>query len=333
MSLNSSMTRLLAAYLKSKPEQANDTGNQTAIEAIQPLSLKAEAQINVRDEAIFHKYAIIVEGDTDKRVYERFLDSGTKHQVLRIYEIEPEGNFARQAVINFVRRGGEVKDYTQILGIVDSDFARVRGCRGPVKADQILLSQNERIFTTDMHDLETMIMSSDDFADLLKREMKRTWRTTLGMKAQKERKKLLEDALPLGYVSYLSRSSNQWNGITTELKRTKVEIFYHNGQVSLKKLADFVAAFTGNRAKSEEIKTQLEKCMNGHHSEDDWQICNGHVCVNILCYRLHEAIPYRVRLWDTIIRENYGIESFKRTELYEAIKEFVKRNHWKSVFR
>ena len=332
MPKKSSMTHSPTTYRKNKPDQAKKTDSQTSLEAIRPLPLKAEAQKNVLDEAIFHKYAIIVEGPTD-RTYERFLDSGRAFIVLPVYELIPQGRFARQAVIDYVRRGGKVKGYTQILGIVDSDFSRVKGCRGPVKEDQVQRSRNEPIFTTDTHDLEMMIMDSDDFADLLTREMKRNWKTTLGKTAQQERKKLLADALLLGYVSYLSRRLNIWKGITTELKKTKVEIFYQHGKLNLEKLAEFVAAFTGNRVRSEEIKVQIETCIKSHHPEDDWQICNGHYCSNILSHRMKEAIRYRDDEWERKIRESYGVETFKKTELYEAIKEYVRRNNWNPVFQ
>ena len=196
----------------------------------------------------------------------------------------------------------------------------------------------ERVFFTDKHDLETMIMASHDFEELLERELKQRQKAIKGKTAKHVKAEVLADALLFGYVSYLSRKFNSkifnpWKGITTKLKKTEVGIFYLNGRVDIDRLAEFVADFTGNRVSIDEIKEEIENSLKGHQAEDDWQICNGHVCVKLLRQCLEKFIPYSDKDWERRILGSYGIESFKKTNLYASVKKYVDRNKWTPVFQ
>ena len=331
MPKNQSMSFLRAAYRKSKSNRVAETISSTNAEPILPADLKEESVKNVLDEAILHKAAILVEGETDKKVYQRFLNSRS-YVVLPVYMAKPDGIYARQDVIEMVRRGGRVKEYTRILGIIDSDFAQIKGAWGPVQRDR-QVQEVERVFITDTHDLETMIMNSECFLELLEIELKQRKKAFHGKKAEHIRGKLIEDALHFGYVSYLSRRLNQWNGITTKMKETEVGAFYQNDRLDLHKLAEFIAASNGNNPDVEEIKDRIKNCINSHETEDNWQVCNGHICARLLTYYLQEHIPSPDKEWERRIHESYSIESFNKTRLYEAVKGYVTRNNWKTVFQ
>ena len=96
---------------------------------------------------------LIVEGDTDQRFYGRFIDEELCQTVAANGKPSAKQNAIR--VIEILRN----ENFDGALAIVDADFSRLEG-KEP---------DNDHIFMTDTHDLETIILKSPAYPKGLRR--------------------------------------------------------------------------------------------------------------------------------------------------------------------
>ena len=127
---------------------------------------------------------LIVEGDTDARVYGRFIDKAH-------CEIIPaHGKDNALIAIRYL----EKYDFSGVVAIVDNDFWRLED----------IAPDSEHVLITDTHDLETMILSSDALDAVI---------TEFGSKRRIEkldkpvRETILDAGLPIGYFRWMSTSA------------------------------------------------------------------------------------------------------------------------------
>ena len=254
---------------------------------------------------------LIVEGDSDARMYRRFTDSSACRVIPALGKANALG---AMSILNEDGVPG-------VLAVVDNDFWRLDG--GEPETDNLLV--------TDTHDLETMILNSTALDSALeefgsKRRIRRIKGTVRDL--------LLHATLPLGYVRWLSGSGQDKTGF--QFRHMSFAAFVVTGEgtleIDLDRLLDEVSART-HEAKIDRaaIKRRVHKLI-GDGVHDPWQVCRGHDMITILAIGFREVYGNRdaKRISgdqvDRIMRLSFGYLAFSRTKLYEAIRDWEDAN-------
>jgi len=255
----------------------------------------------------YHGAMVIVEGSSDVRVYQRFFDREA------CFVIPALGKANATGALRMLDEGG----VTGILVIIDSDFWALDG----------IVPDNPNLLTTDTHDLETMILSSPALEKVLDEFCLQQKRETVGMHV---RDMLLEVGRPLGFFRWLSSSRHE--NLALRFKNLHFEKFIRveNDKVSvhIPRLVREVRLNTVNfmyneRELAEKLQTMIE---SNHHNP--WHVCRGHDLVTIFTYLLREVFGNRrardmnQEMVDALLRLSYEYHFFRRTKLYDGIREW-----------
>jgi hypothetical protein len=265
----------------------------------------------IRMKRSLHKGSfVIVEGDTDARFYKKFVRRD------RCKVIVAHDKFNTLAALEAL----EKERFAGVLGIVDADFWRLDGTE----------VKSKNLFSTDTHDLETMIMRSGalenvltEFADEqeLKNFVKRVKREL--------RESLLVACKEIGYLRWYA------------LKESVYLRFNHldfKRFVTIKKMYLDVPKLIGevkrHSKKTRETPDMIERYMESmmDSSHDPWQVCVGHDLVYLLYLGLkHVFGAYNTRdlsvgALEGSLRLAYDPTFFKDTQLYDEIMAWEKRN-------
>ncbi|MCE5252228.1 DUF4435 domain-containing protein [bacterium] len=260
---------------------------------------------------------LMVEGDSDARVYGRFID----RKRCSIIPAHGKSNV-------LIAMGVLEKDrYTGILAVIDSDYWRMEGTDpGSVN-----------ILMTDTHDLETMILSSGALETVL---------AEFGS-AQKIRKTgspiremILHAALPLGYLRWIS-SSKQDNLSLKFRDISFAAVIVTEGKTMRMDIDDMIEEV---RASSdtvpfdrEELRLRIAGLVRSNR-HDPWQVCRGHDMIHILAIGLRTVFGGRhaknisYEQIDSIMRIAFGFAEFSQTRLYSSLKKWERDNPDFSVF-
>jgi hypothetical protein len=254
---------------------------------------------------------VLVEGDTDARVYRRLVDE-THCRVIPGY--------GKSNVLNALEML-EKTDFKGILAIADSDFWKLNNTKPD--SDNLLL--------TDTHDLETMIISSRALDAVLiefgsERKIKRTGKRIVDM--------LLKVALPIGYIRWIS-SSKQEN-LSLRFKNlsfdTVIEVQGITMKTDIGKLISRVKKQSRNATLDEQKMKEILQELIRSNRYDPWHVCRGHDMVHILTFGLRRVFGNRharsisYEQVDSILRIAYGRAEFSRTKLYVSIEQWEKTN-------
>lgn len=211
---------------------------------------------------LHHGAILIVEGDKDLRIYQRFVDE--KHCRLVPGNGRPNTIDSVSILENANLKG--------ILAIVDADFWRLDGIK-PSSSNLVL---------TDTHDLETMILSSNALDEILSEFGSTAKIRKLGKPV---RTILLEAASPIGFFRWLSSPTK--DNLSLKFKGLNFNGFIEKRTlgVDIDKLIRQVKANTpGCTTNSGAIKVKIAKL--GTMGYDLWQVCSGHDLVEILAIGL-----------------------------------------------
>lgn len=260
---------------------------------------------------------LIVEGDHDCRIYERFVGNGN----CRV--IPAHGKANAIDAIAITEQGGT----PGVLAIVDADFWHILG----------VPHVSSNIIATDAHDIETMMLESQAL-DVVLREYaisKRTKAFVAANKATHLRDILFVRALPLGLLRLISEERSlrlKFRGLdyATLVSRTSLAI-------DERLLATQVVKLTGISGMSRSQITKLLKQSKKRHCEAR-QACCGHDMTAIMAIALQHAIGTRkasiataenVEKW---LRMSYDLREFKSTGLYSKTKAWEAGNTPYKVF-
>jgi len=252
---------------------------------------------------------LIVEGDTDARVYSTFIDDTQ----CKIIVANGKDNAVKALEIL------EKSNLKGILAIVDTDFWKLNGMK----------PNSPNILLTDTHDLETMIISSSAFEKILSgfvndRKIKKFGKSV--------REKILESALIIGLFRWLSSPEKDnlylvFKGLTFENFIDKKTLVVNIGKL-VNEVKDNSKNFAINDIK---IKNKIIKLKNENH--DPWHVCSGHDLIKILFIGLRNIVGNRrarnidsVDALAEIIRISYDYSYFCLTELHKSIKVWEKSN-------
>ena len=254
---------------------------------------------------------VMVEGDSDARVYGRFTDKKN----CRIIPAHGKSNVL--IAMGIIERS----TFEGILAIIDSDFSRL-DCSG---------HESENVMDTDTHDLETMIICSKALDVVLDEFGSSARIKKLGKPV---RELLLKAAMPIGYLRWIS-SSKQDN---LSLKFKDIS-FYRviNTQnktlsTNIDKMIEEVKRYSHNAPfENDDLKIRIITLLkSGKH--DPWQVSRGHDVIHILTIGLRVVFGNRnaknvtYDQVDRIMRIAFGYSEFSETKLFSLLKKWEDGN-------
>ncbi|MBF0537762.1 MAG: DUF4435 domain-containing protein [Nitrospirae bacterium] len=253
---------------------------------------------------------LIVEGKTDKRVYEDFIDDSKckiepghgKDKVIKILEILERDNFNR------------------VLAIVDADFWHLE--------NYTITSKN--LFMTDTHDIETMILKSKAFDNFISEvcspeEVNKPPVEILDL--------LIKNALPIGYLLWISSIKQLY----LNFEKIKYESFIDHATLSIdvKEMIRNVVSNTRTELTFNEsdLETDINSKMTLNY--DVWQVCRGKDLIAILSIWSEKLFVNSMDTED--IKEKlavtYAFRYFSYSEIYRSIRAWEDNNNAFKVFK
>jgi hypothetical protein len=253
---------------------------------------------------------LIVEGDTDARLYKKFVDNSQ----CRVIVAHNKGNAVDALFIL------EEDAFSGVLAIVDADF--------DVLEEKASSSHN--LLFTDTHDLETMMLKSpaldyvlDEFGSQGK------MRAFVEKDGRSIRAALLECGLPVGYLRWVSLRHSlflTFEGLDFEkfVDRTKLT-------TDISKLIKTVKDKSQKQAVAEsDLHNKMEHLKNASH--DPYHVCCGHDLVCILSLSLcktvgsHNTRAVEPEMLEKLLRLAYERSFFSKTDLYAFIQRWEEAN-------
>jgi len=252
---------------------------------------------------------MLVEGDTDLRLYSRFVASSS------CYPIPAHGKYNAIHALGLL----EADRFPGVLAVVDSDFWRLHGIVPP----------SANILTTDTHDLETTLFASEALDKVL---------TELGSPSKLKRlgrplrEVVLRKTMPLGVLRWVS--SPQMDNLGLNFKDLSIPAFADpvTLQINLDKMLTAVAANSpGTPIDRANVKARITSLL-ANASLDPLQVCCGHDLVQMLHLSLtrncgaRQCTTLTEPMLDSILRMAYEREEFLRSQLCESIRQW-ERGH------
>lgn len=267
---------------------------------------------------VFDGSVIVVEGDSDARVYVRFVDE-------KQCKIIPA--FGKANVLNAIallKRSNS----PGVLAIVDSDFWKLEGIEPP----------EDNVFTTDTHDLETMIVSSRAFDAIM---IEFGSERKIARMGGSIREMILGCAVPVGFIRWIS-SSNQENLSLRFKDISFAAVVEYRGSVMKTNIDALINELKRNSVNGpvnvRDIKLRLKRLMS-NASYDPWHVSRGHDLVHILTIGLREVFGNRhakditYEQVDRILRLSYGFTDFASTRLSASLTAWEKNNPGYPILR
>ena len=264
---------------------------------------------NIRMTRTLHSGPIIIaEGTTDIRVYERFFlknvcifipSYGKNNAISALYILEKD-------------------KLKRILVIVDSDFWKLESA----------IPNNPNLMVTDTHDLETMIISSETFNNILNEFGSLIKIKKIGTSI---RNILLKNSLPLGYLRWIS-SPTKLN-LSLKFKGIDYNKFIDKKafSVDLIKLIEEILNNSNNTSINKQLLIDEVKKLEDK-GFDPWHVCSGHDLIEICTIGFKKIFGNKrskslsSEALDAILRLSYEHSHFIKSELYVSIKNWAKNN-------
>ena len=236
-------------------------------------------EIRLLLQDVRHKIIIIVEGDSDSKLYKKFFDHT---QIVNVGTCT-----AIDKIIPKINR-------TNVIGIRDSDFLRVLGT-----------SVDNRIFLTDYHDLEMMILNEEDVIASLNAE----YNITINL-----------------------------DSVCNELNVLILLKFYNiknNKEINFRMIrsSDYSLDLAGLILKlcvvDEVTESQVLQNFAIFEKFDIKHLANGHdICaiIGLKCTKSDSTIEQNIRL-------SYHLVHFKKTNLYENLENYFNINGLSNILK
>ncbi|MBL1211645.1 DUF4435 domain-containing protein [Geminocystis sp. GBBB08] len=263
-----------------------------------------------QQKSTFEGNFILVEGDSDKKLYQNFIDESNCR--FQICKGKPSSKQRVIQVLDILNKH-EIKG---IIGIVDADFDHLENTK----------YNHNNLFLTDYHDLEMMLINSPALDKLL---IEFASEDKLKKLKLDMRQVLLNLSYELGYLRWISKCE-QLNLTFNNLDYTKL-LDIKRLTTDLDKLIQTVINKTQNYSISKE---DLLNKINIKKSDIlcKYQICCGHDMIEILSILLRKTIgsnnanEVSKDHLERSLRLAYEKVYFKETNLYVQIIEWQKNN-------
>ena len=257
-----------------------------------------------------HLSFLIVEGDTDRRLYRTFVDEArcninvaySKSTVLEVLSILEQNNFPG------------------ILVIVDADFDALAG-KYPTSPN---------IVFTDTHDLETMIIKSPALEKVLSEFASEEKINQFIRKRDKDvLAVLIECSKPIGYLRWASLQE----GLSLTFEGLVFGKFIDKEQLTVGE-AKLFKTVKDKSGRQNIADSQLKKSAQTikKDSHDPWHVCCGHDLVSVLSIGLCKAIgswnagDVKIDVLERSLRLAYERAHFQQTQLYTSIQQWEQAN-------
>lgn len=252
---------------------------------------------------------LILEGDTDVRVFKRFVDE-TNCKV-----IPAHGKDHAIDVLDIL----EKENFKGLLVIVDADFWHLDGFK----------PDNVNLLLTDTHDLETMILSASEVLDKILSEFGSDKKMKLIAKPVINL--VLECASPIGFLRWISSPSK--DNLNLKFRGLAFESFVDKAKlhININKFIEDVRNHSGDVDINEKaIKNKIKSLKK--ENLDPWQVCSGHDMVQILAIGLRFVFGNRksktltAEILEGMLRVAYEYSHFRLSRLHQSIKKWEKVN-------
>lgn len=277
---------------------------------LDPQNLKPDRIANrirlLRNQSQYTGSFLIVEGDTDARVWKNLVHS-TKCRV----EIAHNKNNA-VAVIKILEQG----KFAGVLVVVDADFDIVEG--------SVPLSPN--LLFTDTHDIETMLLKSPALEKVL---LEHGSEDKIKSFAKDIRQTLLENAKVIGYLRWASLKFDY----CLKFEDLAFKKFVDDRTLVLNQ-SELIKTVKNNSQKlgldEQEIIVKMDSLKT--NTQDIWYICCGHDMICILSIALCKALgscnskEVEPNVLEKYLRVAYESADFRLTKLYIAIQTWEQTN-------
>jgi hypothetical protein len=265
----------------------------------------------------FRGTILVVEGDSDARVYGRFVDVAS----CRVLPAHGKSNVL--IAMGLIEGNG----LTGIVAIVDSDFSLLDG----------VTKEGPNIFRTDTHDLETLILNSPALETVLAefgspRHIQRLGKTV--------RELILSVALPIGYLRWIS--SSRQDNLSLRFKEITFGriVRIHGGWMSTDidvMLSEVKQESGENTFDVNDLRERIVELLR-KKQHDPWHVCRGHDMIHILTIGLRMVFGNRsgkkvtYEQVDGIMRIAFGFAEFSRTELFRLLRGWEEGNRGYRIF-
>lgn len=252
---------------------------------------------------------LLLEGDKDARVFERFIDSSA---------CDIEIGFGKQNVLGALDLLEE-EGFQGAIGIIDADFDRLLGATYAI----------ENVCVTDVHDLDLMIFGSLALDRYLREHVDRD---LFGKLYQSDidllRSEILSKSLRLAYCRFVSER----DGLRIYFKDLR-----HDEFISVDDLTVALSDLTKNLIRRSHTRctvSQLERLVALEESKnhDPWQITNGHDVAAFLGIGLRRMIGSKKvhQTWSSEVeaglRLAFDWAAFEATSLHRSVREWEAEN-------
>ena len=261
----------------------------------------------LRTQSQYTGSILIVEGDTDARVWKNLVDSTKCH-------VENADNKDKAVkVLNIL----EQHNFAGVLAVVDADFDILEGT----------VSVSPNLLSTDTHDLETMLLKSPAFEKVLAEHGSEE---KIQLFAKDIRQTLLESAKIIGYLRWASLKFNY----CLTFEGLDFKKFVDEKTLVLNK-SDLIKTVKNKSQKlgldDREIQQNMDSLKTD--AQDMWYICCGHDLIAILSIALCKALgscnsqKVEPNVLEQNLRLAYESSYFCKTQLHAAIQDWEKINH------
>lgn len=264
--------------------------------SINSSSIKPEILLSLNNPVGKDKIWILVEGETDIQVYTKFF----KKENVNLKAVPGASGQITDTVAD-VRRSTN-----QVIGIKDADFDRLNS-----------RVESPNLFLTDQHDLEMMMIHSDQVLHNLSSEYR----------YEGDILTLRNEIIQLSsYIGYVRWFDNQ-NGFNILFKELGLGSFYDgtNGFEENKFLVEL------NKRPSRKTKDlnveEINLFIENHNGIDLFQLCNGHDTSSLFSIRLSSNKTGK-KDFQKSLRLSYRKDDFKQTRLYSAINSWAVRENF-----
>lgn len=258
------------------------------------------------------KVVAVLEGDTDIRLFRSLLDEN---------HIKIESAVGKSSLSEIICDLSNEEGYAnRLFGIRDADFVRIIG-------ESIGC---ESIFLTDTHDAETMMLISPAVSTLIAEYASNEESASL------LNERLVNSAMNAAYELGIFRYINYVNNLNINFKGLHIDLYSTIEDLEIN--IDHVELIKSLINRSPKLTPGIDKeyllDKYREHTKvvyDRLQFCNGHDVTKFISYILSQRhlsndIQMSQDKVERSLRLSYGVEHFKRTDLYECLNKWMIAN-------
>jgi len=296
---------------------------------------------------------LVVEGDSDWKFFSKHvLDDSSCQRIFIKPRSKREKVGGKSTVIDVVKYANESINYrNRVIGIVDSDFEKINKTKEFDERNYDL----PNIFSTDTHDLETMILATPALETFIRKYFDLDALSSLeGEKEKACRELLLDSVRILGLIAWYNKKhiGLKLETVCLDYKKLFVDELCLEPKDIAELLNELLSQTNGHRSRQNSHEKIIDNhTLQGHlskltspecqkHLEDTWNICRGHDITAILTILLSQIsneefqkeirscrgfVEMRLKVEERLA-DCYKPEYFKESQLFLSILQWQQEN-------